>query len=339
MLIMKYLSGVFLAIALLCNLSFAEEGSITGNMEAEGWYAWWVPFTSRNEEKGVLTKYRIDPAFLHGATVSMRSEGRGYYALQYLTSKLEGEINSMAVTEKRDKVIFDEFVRWRGDILHRMSGERYLYTRLVYGGFTGKAEFINPTSFTTYEELNINSRFVVADLLWMRLSEEKFLGGFGLRLMNYKIPAVTYKTSGNVITDINFSDTEFRSYSLVLSLLHGYRVSKDGKSPDIPFLSGTYNIMGKEGSFTIYLDDFILYLGYGESENSAIGKGGGVTVGMEGASGFNANWEFRRSLLGLNIGVRFLYNLISTTTGDKEKNTVTSEDMFIGPFLNLRWVF
>jgi hypothetical protein len=157
--------------------------------------------------------------------------------------------------------------------------------------------------------------------------------------MNYKIPAVTYKTSGNVITDINFSDTEFRSYSLVLSLLHGYRVSKDGKSPDIPFLSGTYNIMGKEGSFTIYLDDFMLYLGYGESENLVMGKGRGVTVGMEGASGFNANWEFRRGLLGLNIGVRFLYNLISTTTGDKEKNSVTSEDMFIGPFLNLKWAF
>lgn len=80
-------------------------------------------------------------------------------------------------------------------------------------------------------------------------------------------------------------------------------------------------------------------LGYAESENSVMGKGTGATVGMEGTSGFKINWEFQRSSLILNTGVRFPYNLISTSTGDKEKNSVTSEDMFIGPFLNLRWVF
>ncbi|MBI3399552.1 MAG: hypothetical protein HY026_10060 [Deltaproteobacteria bacterium] len=339
MLIMKYLSCVFLAIALLCNLSFAEEGSITGSVEAEGWYAWWVPFTSRNEEKGILTKYKIDPAFLQGATVSMRSEGRGYYALQYLTSRLEGEINSKAIEERRDKVIFDEFVRWRGDILQSMTDERYLYTRLVYGGFTGKAEFTDTTSFVTPQKLGIDSQFVVGDMLWTKFSKDKYLVGFGLRLMNYKIPAVVYKTTGDIITDTKFSDTEFRGYALSFGVFDGSRVSKEGKSPEIPFLPVHYNIMGREGVFTIYLDDFLLYLGYAESENSVMGKGRGATVGMEGASGFKINWEFRRSSLIFNMGVRFIYNLISTSTGDKEKNDVTSEDMFIGPFLNLRWVF
>ena len=44
--------------------------------------------------------------------------------------------------------------------------------------------------------------------------------------------------------------------------------------------------------------------------------------------------------MSFNMGVRFLYNLISTSKGDsKEGQDVTTEDMFIGPFLNLRWLF
>ena len=69
-------------------------------------------------------------------------------------------------------------------------------------------------------------------------------------------------------------------------LFDGSRVSKDGKSPEIPFLPVSYNIFGREGKFTIYLDEFLFYLGYAESENSAMGRGSGMAVGIEGSSGF-----------------------------------------------------
>jgi hypothetical protein len=321
-------------------LSIAEDGNFTGGIEVEGWYAWWVPFTSRNEEKGVLTRYQIDPAFLYGTTVSMRSEGKSYFALQYLTSRLEGEIKSKAVTERRDRAVFDEFVKWRGDIIHRMSGDRYLYTKLTYGGFRGKAQFTDKTSFAVPQELDVNSQFAVADLMWMKYTEGKYLAGFGLRLMSYKIPAVTYVTSGAVITKINFSDTEFRSYSLAISLLDGSRVSRDGQSPEVPFLSGSYSVMGRTGNFTFYLDDFILYLGYAESDSSVMGKGKGLTVGIEGSSGVKKEWRFKESRLSLKLGIRFLYNLLSTYKGDEDnQEETTTEDVFIGPFLNLTWVF
>lgn len=330
--------SLFLISILFFKLSYAEDKVFSGSVEAEGWYAWWIPFTSRNEEKGILTKYKIDPAFLYGTTVSMRREGKGYYALQYLTSRLEGEIESKAIKERRDEVIFDEFVRWRGDIIHGVSDDRYLYTKLTYGRFRGNAKFTD--SFETPQELDVDSQFVVADLLWAKFTEEKFLVGFGLRLMNYKIPAVTYTLSGDVITNARFTDTEFRGYSIALSLLDGSRVSKEGKSPNIPFLGGTYSIMGIKENFVIYLDDFIFYLGYAESENSIMGKGTGMTVGIEGTTGFKRDWDFHRSLVSLNMGIRFIYNLVGTGKGDENsRDSVSTEDIFIGPFLNLKWVF
>lgn len=315
----------FLFLISSSGISFAD--GFSGSIAAEGWYAWWLPYTSRDEEKGVYTKYQIDPAFLYGYTVEMKSEGNGAYALQYLTSQLEGEIQSKAVQTERDKILFDKFLQWRGDVYQRMSDEKYLYTKLIYGAFNGKAIMTTPTATASSQEMDVNSRYVVADLQWMKFTVDRVLVGVGLRLMDYQIPAVNYTISNNVITDKKFTDTSFRSYALALGVLDGSHVRSDGQSPKIPII--------------VYMDDVILYLGYAESDNAVMGRAGGYTVGMEGNGGFKKEWRQKGLVMTANLGLKFNYSLITTSKGDDNtaSNEVNTENLFIGPFANFRLMF
>lgn len=332
-----YISFTFLLLFILqTHIVVAADQTFDGDVEGEGWFAKWIPYTSENKEKGILTKYNIDPALLYGTTVSMRyaphGETKGYYLLQYLTSELEGRIESKATTERKDKVVFERFRRWRGDLLQRIRGERFLYTKMIYGKFHGIADF-KDTAFSTPQSLTIDTDILVADLMVLRLNEQKYLNGFGLRFINYKIPAVTYTTIGDVIMDAQFSDTRFRSYSLSLSLLDGSRVSE----------------VGDEYLDTLHLDDFIFYLGYAESDNSVVGRAPGLIVGMEFDSGFKKSWKLTGgSKLDFKLGLRLMFNIIETwdnqnngsqTVADETEMSTRTEDLFVGPFASLRWSF
>jgi len=337
---------IFLIVILLSFITEeikAEEStpSFSGSAGYELWYADW---NAENQwsKQGVDLDYDIDPAFIHGYSVTLQynknKKPYSWLMLDYFTSKMEKESDT-SVFETGN----DSFKKIVACLTQRIGKNSLIHLKYLSGDYSGQVKIKQGGESLGVPDGSIwdlSTEWFLADALYLFESEDEknsLLGGIGFRYLNYEKPETT---------SLFLADGPTEGLMTEGTLLEGEVVNTK--------FEGYYLVLGAWDKSYLGLPtdnwcfvDVLGFLGAVKMENEIIGSSTGLGGGIEGSFGFKFSYNFSRNTeITTRLGYRFLYNKMCTTdeeSTDSDGNgiyTVTETiDTWHGPFIQLRGFF
>ena len=343
----KFLEIYFCLIAIILSFTVAElkaeerNISFSGSGGYEVWYADWNT-ANQWSKQGVNLDYDIDPALIHGYSVTMQynknKKPYSWLMLDYFTSKMEKDIDS-SVFETGN----DAYKKIVAGLTQRIGKNSLIHLKYLSGEYVGQVnikqggEALGVPNGTTWD---LSTEWFLADALYLFDNEKEkngLLTGIGFRYLNYEKPETTSLFLADGATEGLLTEGTLLEGEVVNTKFEGYYVV-------LGAWDKSYLGLPTDNWWFI---DVLGFVGAVKMENEIIGSSMGLGGGAEGSIGAKFSYNFSRNTgVTARLGYRVLYNKMGTSDKDSTDSNgneifrVTETiDTWHGPFLQLKGFF